>query len=218
MLRKKREYVCENGTPGREATEIDLTPPKGFCLHKELMDNLDLTGWYGQLAHRHEQDKLGWDGTPMYEFSEFGLCKPLLDPQKIDHMMCRDEIVRECKTNVELEIAQHNNRIVLSIDPACPDAILYSEIMKAIKTIKDRIIRSINTTAWTEHRILALYDLKLMGYDLSNERKQLAAWLFPEIQKPKARGDKFDKAKKYLDGAISSLDIMRAQSQVKTPT
>jgi hypothetical protein len=51
-----------------------------------------------------------------------------------------------------------------------------------------------------------------MGYDLSKDRKQLAAWPFPEINNEKRRGDKFDRAIGYLKAAMASLKALRAQS------
>jgi hypothetical protein len=50
------------------------------------------------------------------------------------------------------------------------------------------------------------------GYDFSKERKQLAAWLFPEIKGDKRRGYKFDRAIEYLNAALSSLNGIRAQA------
>ena len=126
--------------------------------------------------------------------------------------MCRSEVVAECKTETDLKVARFNGRVVLEIDPACPNELLFQKIGAVLDRARNRKARRINTTAWAEHRILALYDLKLMGYDLSKERKQLAAWLFPEIDGEKPRGDKFDRAKEYLDGAIALLPTLRAQS------
>jgi hypothetical protein len=101
---------------------------------------------------------------------------------------------------------------VLEIDPNCPDEILFEKIATVLKRARNKPARRINTKAWAEHRILALYDLRLMGYDLSKDRKQLAAWLFPEINNEKPRGDKFDRANEYLKAAMASLNALRAQS------
>jgi hypothetical protein len=51
-----------------------------------------------------------------------------------------------------------------------------------------------------------------MGFDFSKDRKQLAVWLFREIKDEKQRGDKFDRARKYLEDALSSLGALRAQA------
>jgi hypothetical protein len=126
--------------------------------------------------------------------------------------MCRTDVVAICNTQDDLEVAHYNGRVVLEIDPACPDEILFKKIAIVLKRARKGKSRRINTRAWEKHRILALYDLKLMGYDLSKDRKQLAAWLFQEISDEKRRGDKFDRAIKYLGAALSSLKTLRAQT------
>jgi hypothetical protein len=110
-----------------------------------------------------------------------------------------------------VEAAHFNGRLVLEIDPACPDEILFEKIATQLERVRHGKARRINTDAWPAHRILALYDLKLMAYDFSKDRKQLAAWLFPEITNEKRRGDKFDRAIKYLKAAMASLNALRAQ-------
>jgi hypothetical protein len=130
----------------------------------------------------------------------------------MDRIMCRTEVVALCENSNDLKVALFNKRLVLEIDPACPKEILFKKITALLKRVPNKKARRINTKAWASHRILVLYDLKLMGYEFSKERKQLAAWLFPEINSDKQRGYKFDRAKEYLDEALSSLNTIRAQA------
>jgi hypothetical protein len=126
--------------------------------------------------------------------------------------MCRNELVAECNTLDDLKVAKLNGRVVVEIDPACPNDILLEKVAVLLDRIRGSNVRRINTKAWKEHRILSLYDLRLSGYDLSSQRKQLSLWLFPEIGSEKPRGDKFDRAKELLNVALASLAALRAQS------
>jgi hypothetical protein len=206
-----RPYVVEDGLPGRPKIEIDTTPPAGFSLHKELMEALDVRGWYQELGKRFHSEKLARDshfiGPDKPDF--FGLAA-VTDPEELDRLMCRTNVVAECKTPEDLKIARFNGRLVIEIDTECPIEIVLDKISAIIDGVKS--IRERNTNAWKNHRILALYDLKLGGCDFSADRKQLALWLFPEIGDQKTRGDKFDRATECLEEAVASLGILRAQS------
>jgi hypothetical protein len=126
--------------------------------------------------------------------------------------MCRTDVVAVCTTSDDLEVAQFNGRLVLEIDPACLDEILFEKIATELKRARNGKSRRISTKGWAKHRILALYDLKLRGYHVSKDRKQLSAWLFREINDEKRRGDKYDRAVKYLRAALSSLNKLRTQT------
>jgi hypothetical protein len=173
------------------------------------MRKLDIRGWYSQLGERQRIEKMGGDPRD-YEVDP--RAKRLTDPIEMDRFMCRTDVVAECESPEDLEVARFNGRIVVEIDPACPDDLLFKKIKAVLDRARDRKPRKINTNAWAEHRILALYDLQLMGYHLSKDRKQLSVWLFPELNDDKARGDKFDRARELLAAALSSLSDMRAQS------
>ncbi|MGP0093719.1 MAG: hypothetical protein ACLPKB_27815 [Xanthobacteraceae bacterium] len=203
-----RSYSYEDGRPGRPKTEIEQDPPKGFSRHLALMNTLDRRGWYRHLAERREYEKV--NGDPR-DYEDWRL-RRVTDPHELDRVLCRAESVAECETAEDLEIARFNGRVVLQIDPACPHDLLLEKIQAVLERARDGKPRRINIEAWAEHRILALYDLKLMGYDLSKERKQLAVWLFPETRDEKARGDKFDRARELLDMALSHLNTLRAVS------
>jgi hypothetical protein len=117
-------YAYENARPGRHKAKIDPQPPKGFSLHLNLMKNLDRRGWYSQLGERREFERMGGDPCD-YEVDP--RLRRLTDPVKIDRFMCRNDAVAECKTEDDLKVARFNGRIVLEIDPACPNDILFKK-------------------------------------------------------------------------------------------
>jgi hypothetical protein len=200
-----RHYVYEDGRPGRPKATVHRSPPKDFRRLIDQMARLDDRGWYRELAKRQRREFLLANPRP-----DKG--RRIADPEEMDRIMGRTEVVALCNTPNDLEIARFNKRLVLEIDPACPQEILFEKIAALLKRTQNEKARRINTKAWAEHRIIALYDLKLEGYDLSKERKQLSEWLFPEINDDKRRGDKFDRAVKYLKAALSSLNTIRAQA------
>jgi hypothetical protein len=202
-----RPYVAEDGRPGRPKTETDTKPPPGFSLHIALMEKLDPRGWYRQLAERRLYESM--EGDPRDDYFQL---RQVTDPDELDRLMCRTDVLAECRSLEDLKIAQFNGHMVVEINPACPNDIVFDRLATLLDRVRSQNVRRINTKAWKEHRILALYDLKLSGYDLSLERKQLALWLFPEIGDEKARGDRFDRAKELLEVALGSLEVLRAQS------
>lgn len=66
---------------------------------------------------------------------------------------------------------------------------------------------------WCDHRILLLFDLLLRGHNPTNERKTLAAWMFPEIRDQVRRGKKFDEARRFLDEARNCNRVLWAQAR-----
>ena len=203
-----RSYMY-NVRPGRRKTKINPKPPKDFSLHLGLMKKLDIRGWYKELGERQQYEKMGCDPR---DYTVDPRLRRVTDPIEIDRFMCRTNVVVECKNAKDLEIAHVNSRIVVELDPHCPNERLFEKMKAVLDNARRHRPRKINTRAWAEHRILALYDLKLLGYDLSTERKQLSLWLFPEIEDEKARGDKYDRARDLLEAALASLDSLRAQS------
>src|SRR5271165_4347652 len=87
------------------------------------------------------------------------------------------------------------------------------DLLEAAREEKRKPNRHISFEAWANHRILSLYDLELMGYDLEGQRKQLAKWLFPEIADQKTRGDKYDRARELLAEALAALKTLRAWAE-----
>jgi hypothetical protein len=200
-----RPYVYEDGRPGRPKVRVRQNPPQDFSSLDALMQRLDDQGWYHELSKRLRCEYLKANPALMKGGA-------ITDPLEMDRIMCRTNVVAECKSETDLEVAKFNGRIVLEIDPACPNDLIFKKIGAMLDQTRKRPARRINAKHWADHRILVLYEFKLMGCDLSKARKQLAAWLFPDIHSEKTRGDKFDRAKQYLNEAISLLPALRAQS------
>jgi hypothetical protein len=198
-------YIYEDGFAGRPKVPINHSPPKDFSRLDALMLRLDDRGWCLELAKRQRFEALKANPPPHRKG------QPIRDPFEMDQVMCRAYAVAECKDETDLEVARFNKRIVVEIDPNCPDNLIIKQITAILDQTRKRHARQINTKHWTEHRILVLYDLELMGYDRSKNRKQLAQWLLPKISSQKAQGDKFDRAKRYLDKAKDQLPALRAQ-------
>lgn len=198
----KKRYVYEDGRPGRRKVKVSPTPPKDFSRLIELTVRLDTRGWYRELAERRRREYL-----KITEGDFKG--QRIVDPEEMDRILCRTDVVAVCNTQDDLAVARFNGRIVLELDPTCPHEKLFRKITEHLPS---RAARQINTKAWAKHRILVLYELKLMDYDASKNRKQLAMWLFPEIKDARRRGDKFDRAVEYLEVAVASLNALRAQS------
>jgi hypothetical protein len=201
-----RRHVYDYGPPGRPKVSVEPEPPRDFSRLNALMLRPDVRGWYRELAKRQRRQDLKANPPPLKKG------RPIRDPLEMDRVMCRTDVVAECKDETDLDAALFNKRIVLAIDPNCPSDLLFKKIGAILDEPRNRHSRRINTKHWAEHRILMLYDLELMGHDTSKERKQLAQWLFPEVRSQKSRGDKFDRAMQYLDGAKELLPALRAQS------
>jgi hypothetical protein len=199
----KRRYVYDYGRPGRPKVKVSPTPPKDFSRLIELMPALDARGWYRELTERLRREYL----EKARETED-----QIVNQEEIDRVLCRTDVVAVCNTSDDLEVARYNGRIVLELDPVCPDKMLFSKIGPILNRLRRRAARRINTKAWVNHKILVLYEYKLMGYDVSKDRKQLAVWLYPEIKDEIQRGDKLDSANKYLEAAVASLTALRAQS------
>jgi hypothetical protein len=67
--------------------------------------------------------------------------------------------------------------------------------------------------AWRDHRILALAECIHIGNSPRKDRKQLAAWLFPEIKDQTERGKKLDKAAKLLEQLRASVRVIDSQTR-----
>jgi hypothetical protein len=185
----------------------------------KLTASLDPQGWYREFESRRRlayiRKHYDHEDWPQLETVFAAGLKPVHDPREMDRLMCRTEPVAKVETPVDLSVALYNGRLVVEIDPSCLDDVLFQKIKNLLKAerqtqVKSKPNRHISLEAWVNHRILSLYDLQLNGYDLSRRRKQLAKWLFPEIANPKARGDKYDRARELLTQALVALPTLRA--------
>ncbi len=218
---KPQPFAGDDGKRrGRRPSKVTKTAPIDLAAYDKLMERLDGKGWYRELATRQRRafidahcDPQDWPWLKP-EFEQ-GL-KPVDDPEEMDRLMCRTEPVAKVETPEHLEVARFNGRLVLEIDPDSLDDVLFPKIedfLKVARQTKRKPSRHISFEAWARHRILALYDLQLNGYDLRRKRKQLAEWLFPDIAAEKARGDKYDRARKLLHQAIVALPTLRAWAE-----
>jgi hypothetical protein len=207
--KRLQTFVGDDGKRrGRRPSKVSSTAPFDLAADDKLMAGLDPQGWYRELATRERRAFI-----VAHSGSENGLERSSDDPQEMDRLMCRTEPVAKVETPLDLKVAQHNGRLVLEVDPDCLKSVLSHKIedfLEAAREEKRKPSRHIPFEAWSSHRILTLYDLQFKGYDLGRRRKQLAKWLFPDIAKPKARGDKYDRARELLTEALAALRTLRA--------
>ena len=197
--------------------EVTSSAPFDLAADDKLMAGLDPHGWYRELATRQRRAFVVAHYGPENSLersnqSAAGL-RPIDDPEEMDRLMCRTEPVAKVETPLDLKVAQFNGRLVLEVDPDCLKGVLFQKIedfLEAAREEKRKPSRHISFEAWANLRILTRYDLHLKGYDLKRRRKQLAKWLFPEIDNPKARSDKYDRARKSLKDALAALPTLRA--------
>jgi hypothetical protein len=204
---------------GRRPSKVTSTAPFDLAADDKLMAGLDARGWYRELATRRRRAFVVAyyrpEDWPRMEREFAAGLKPIDDPQEMDRFMCRTEPVAKVETPLDLEVAQFNGRLVLEIDPYCLKKVLFRKIEDFLEAAREqkpkpKPSRHIPFAAWANHRLITLYDLQLKGYDLRRRRQQLAKWLFPEIDNPKARSDKFDRARKSLTKALTVLPTLLA--------
>ena len=110
--------------------------------------------------------------------------------------MGRPSAVRQIATAEDAERALNLGFVLIAVDPNTPNIMeRLSTEAKAIRAnhplplerSPGRPSRSIDihiddakVQRWRDHRIVALYDFRLMGHHPSSQRKQVAAWMFPE--------------------------------------
>lgn len=206
-----KRYVYEGTKAGRPPMEIAREPPDWFCRHDILMQSLDARGWYREIARRLRGAgvKAHYDPDELSKVAAAGFY-PVLDPVEMDRLMCRTEPVAVVADELDLKIAQRNNHLVVEIDVNTHDDELNRLLKLAIAAARgSKKPRRHQFEVWSEHRILALLDLQIGGCDPDKDRKQMARWLFPEVVDDEQRGQKFDRARKYLADAGEGLNSLR---------
>jgi hypothetical protein len=172
---------------------VTSAAPFDLAADDKLMASLDPQGWYRELATRQRRAHIRKHYDPE-NWSQLGTefaagFKPVDDPQEMDRLMCRTDLVAKVETPQDLAAAQINGRLVLEIDPDCLKGVLFQKIKDFLETAREekrKPSRHISFEAWSHHRIITMYDLQLKGHDLRRRRKQLAKWLFPEISLQRA--------------------------------
>jgi len=236
----KRPYYKEPDTTyGRPEVWVSPDPPQGFSLHgaDEFAASLDLRGFLNEVVRResiHEfRQNQGWAAEAAAEFlggeaREFA--PALTTADEINRFLVRPEAVCIVGTEDAARHALHLGMILIAVDPNVPDlAARLEQTAKAIrqshpvpaarppgrqaKTGDIDGFHEGDVRQWRDHRILALLDLVLVGHDPRSERKQLAAWLFPEIEDLRARGKKLDHAIKLLNALRAAVRVIDAQTR-----
>jgi hypothetical protein len=155
---------------------------------------------------------------------------PPTDPDEINAFLCRPPAVGQIDSPEDVDHALSLGMILIAVDPNTPDLAkrLGTEAEKIrkthplpIKKPRGRSSKSANVSsigldtvgAWRTHRIIELHELRLRGFDPRTQRKQLAAWLFPEHQNPQARGKMLDRSVELLDEALAAVRVIDAESR-----
>jgi hypothetical protein len=223
----KRGYYKEpDETYGRPATKIRKKPPPEFSLSQEdeLAQQLDVRGFLNALMKldtwaEHIRENPDWEKRqtfPGFEtVDEFNRGRP--DPVTI---------IEDEKT---VEHALFFDMVLIGVDPNVPD--LERRLCKVAKEIREKHplpmarrgrprksgdidgVSDTDVRAWRDHRVLALRKLEHKGYNLSDDRKQLAWWLFPEIKDQVKRGHKLDKAVELLEQICVAIRVIDAQTR-----
>jgi len=234
-----RDYYKEPDVKyGRPKTKIAREPPPFFRTYDEEMKGWDARQFLRELVklqgrcdwkrQRRKWNKkpLGWEGPPPW----YSQGTPLFDLDEINKFLCRPPAVSQIDSTQNAEHALRLGMILIAVDPNTPDLAerLLTETTKIwqqhplpVKKGRGRPSDSTNVAGidankveeWCTHRIVALHLLRLNGYDPRKRRKQVAAWMFPEIEDQRKRGGKLDRAEKLLDEALAAARVIDAQTR-----
>jgi hypothetical protein len=232
-----RHYYKESGTKyGRPAKNVDDDHPPDFSFY----DTKDWNArrWFKEIADRqgrHEwaRERGEWETPLPTHLLQAPIIDPnanlipITDPDEINKFLCRPPAVRQVTSKEDAEHDLALGRTLISVDPYTPDLAdkLTAEAKKIRRAhplpIKNRGHQGANAAGitknkvlqWRAHRLVELCDLKIMGYDPAEHRKQIAAWLFPEISNQEGRGKKLDRAVKLLNEMLKSMGMIDAQTR-----
>jgi hypothetical protein len=215
---------------GRPRTKIAKTPPDFFRTYDEEMKSWDVRRFLRELMIRqgdHDWDlrRSEWEAEPPYTRGS-----PLTDPDAINRFLCRLPPVSQIESMEDAQHALRLKMILIAVDPNTPD--LESQLIaqaRAVRTkhplpIKKQRGRPNDSTdipgidenkvdQWRLHRIVSLHDCRLKGYDPRKDRKQLAAWMFPEEKEPRKQGQMLDRSAELLDEALLAQRVIDAQTR-----
>jgi hypothetical protein len=155
---------------------------------------------------------------------------PLADLDEINAFLCRPPPVSQIDSAEKADHALRLGMILIAVDPNTPDLTkrLGTEAEKIrqthpllIKKSRGRPSKSGNIgiinpailNAWRVHRIVELHELRLKGYDPRKERKQMAAWLYPDQKNQRKRGEMLDRGVELLDEALAAARVIDAQTR-----
>ena len=226
--RVKRNYHKEPDLKyGRPKKKISKIPPSWFSNHDDLVRKLDARDFLRLIVAKQNKDD--WEKRVSKEWPH-GQGIPLFELDEINHFLKPLSPLSVLKNEEEAAHAKALGFVVISIDPHVPN--LASSLKKIIGEIRKDypfpvrrkvgrqsiegdmpLFDETDLQQWKDHRILALYDLRLRDFVRPEQRKQIASWLFPEIKNQTDRGNKLDKAQKILDQFLSSLRSIDAQTR-----
>jgi hypothetical protein len=224
----------EHGRPrtriARHPTDFSIRDTSGWDARRFLRELAILQG-----KHAWEQERTEWEAPMPAQLLPAPIIDPnanlipVTDPDEVNRFLDRPPAVSQITSQERAAHALALGMILIAVDPNTPDlAEKLSAEAKDIHAqhplpIKDRWRPSGSTDVagidaqkveqWREHRIVDLYDLIIRGHDPCKERKQLAAWLFPEVEDRQARGKKLDRAVRLLNEALASMRMIDAQTR-----
>jgi hypothetical protein len=223
---------------GRPKTKIAREPPRFFRTYDDEMRNWDARRFFRELVirqgtHDWEQERGEWKRSKKSAFDPLGETylrgTPVTDPDEINKFLCRPPAVSQITSKEDAIHALRLGLILIAVDPHAPN--LADKLNIEAKKIRAKYplpikprgrpsdsidvvgIDANKVEQWRIHRIVALHELRLKGYDPRKERKQLAAWMFPEIRDKRKRGLKLDRAVELLDEALAATREIDAQTR-----
>jgi hypothetical protein len=227
-----RSYYKEPGSVyGRPKTKIER-PPKDFKSHDKERD-WDLRRFMRELVkrevdHSWNTERQEWNESPAFKKAPLEGA-PLSDLDEINAFLCRPSAIVGVKSASDADHALTLGMVLFAIDPNVPN--LRGQLAALARKIREQHppavglrrgkpskidnapISNSRLSEWREHRIVALHELRLAGHDLRKKRKQVAYWMFPEIEEEKPRAAKLDRAVMLLDDALAQARVIDAQTR-----
>jgi hypothetical protein len=215
---------------GRPKTRILKKRPDFFRTYDEEMKSWDARRFLRKLMirqgnHDYALRRHEWEDEPPYVR---GL--PMTDPDAINKFLCRLPPVSRIGSIDDAQHALRLGMILIAIDRNTPN--LKKRLDEEAKTIRKEHPLPVNkqrgrprepvdvvgfdagkVRQWRAHRIISLHELLLKGYDLHRDRKQLAAWMFPEQKDQRKRGLLLDRSAKLLHEALVGQRVIDAQTR-----
>jgi hypothetical protein len=225
----KRGYYKEPDVRyGRPRTRIRKEAPPEFSLSQEdeLTQKLDARGFLNALVKldvwaEHIRENPDWEKRQIYPGFETA--------DDFQRFLVRPDPVTIIEDDETAKHALSLDMVLIGVDPNVSD--LEVRLRKVAKEIREKHplpmarrgrprksgdidgVSDTDVRAWRNHRVLALRKLEHKGYNLSDDRKQLAWWLFPEVKDQVKRGHKLDKAVELLEQLCVAIRVIDAQTR-----
>jgi hypothetical protein len=233
VSRSRIPYAGSDEKPGRPRTPT-VSSPEWFQTYDDAMKGWGAREFLREIVNRqlrHDAERgrkrlrRDWGFLNLSDEAA-----PIIDFDEINNFLCRPAAVSQIGSVEEAAHALRLNYILIAVDPNTPniEQRLIAEAKKIRKKHRLRLKRSpgrprssADTTSpdarkvqqWRDHRIVALHDLRLNGYDPRKQRMQVAALMFPEIKDQSRRGRKLDRAVKLLDEVPATARSIEAMTR-----